>query len=314
MIYYLLGIIAGFATPTQTSVNGKLREKTGSPYITSVVSFVGAALIMLIIVLAGFDSKDVNLHNTHGAPLWIWAGGFCGVAIVMLNILCLPKLGSARTVMLLSFGQIMTSLIIDHFGMFRVPVIEMTGIRFAGALAVIAGVILVSYDGDISRKKREKKSNQKSNIIYIAGAVLCGTSAAIQVAINGTLRTLINSGTVATLISMSVGLSAVSVITLALFVFRGKRGVIISDKGSFKFKPWMASGGVFAIIIVLSNAFTAPVLGAGMVTVTNLIGQMSGGLVYDAMGFLGIEKRPIKAPEVLGMIVIVGGAALIALL
>lgn len=332
MMYYLLGITAGLATPTQISINGKLREKTGSPYLTSIISFIGAALIMLIIVLAGFDSKHVLLRNISGAPIWIWGGGLCGVAIVMLNILCLPKLGSARTVMFLSFGQIMTSLIIDNFGIFRVPVIEITRARISGAFAVIAGVIIISYDWESLRTRKngknkdpeEKQNNKspnkeqqyniKSNLIYVIGAVLCGACTATQVAVNGTLTTLIKSGTVATLISMIVGLIVISAITLILFILKGKQGVITSDKGDFRFKMWMTTGGLFAIIIVLSNSITAPVLGAGMVTVTNLIGQMSGGLIYDAIGFLGIEKRPVKTIEVLGMIVIVSGAAVIALL
>lgn len=329
MIAYLLGIIAGFATPTQTSVNGKLREKIGSPYLTSVVSFAGATLIMLIIVLVGGEFNTVPIVKILDEPLWIWGGGVCGAAIVMLNMLCLPKLGSAKTVMFLSFGQIMTSLIIDNFGIFRVPIIEITCIRIVGACVALLGVIIVSYDKSIFKSKifyddRAKSDNNKldnnkaaekreSNLIYGVGAALCGTCCATQVAINGTLRTVLESGTVTTLISMGVGLITIAILTAILFIIQGKQGVFNSPKGEFEFKTWMITGGFFAIVIVLSNSITAPILGAGLVTIMNLIGQMSAGLVYDSIGFLGIKKRPIEVLKVIGMTVIVIGAVMITL-
>ncbi len=325
MISYLLGIVAGIATPTQTSVNGRLREKIGSAYLTSVVSFAGAMLIMLVIVVAGGEITSVPFHKAVSAPFWIWGGGFCGAAIVMLNIICLPKLGSAKTVMYLSFGQIMTSLLIDHFGFFRVPIIEITLVRVIGAFIVLVGVIIMSYNWTVIKSKDKENNaeldvviseeeNGKANLIYVAGAIICGACCALQVAINGTLRTLIDSGTSTTLISMTVGFAVMSVLSAIIFIFKGKSGVFNSPRGDFKFRLWMLTGGVFAIIIVLSNSITAPVLGAGMVTVMNLIGQMSGGLFYDAVGFLGIQKRPVRLYKVVGMSVIVGGAAIIMLL
>ena len=49
-------------------------------------------------------------------------------------------------------------------------------------------------------------------------------------------------------------------------------------------------------------------------TVMNLIGQMSMGLVIDAIGFLGIEKKPVTLVKLLGVISMIGGTAVIMLL
>ena len=58
-----------------------------------------------------------------------------------------------------------------------------------------------------------------------------------------------------------------------------------------KFRPFMVTGGLFALTVVSGNAAIAPVLGTGLVTILNLIGMMVIGLVIDATGFLGIKKK-----------------------
>ena len=76
----------------------------------------------------------------------------------------------------------------------------------------------------------------------------------------------------------------------------------------------MAIGGALSIVVVCGNAVTAPLLGTGIVTILNLIGMMGAGLIIDAAGFLGIEKKPITAAKLIGMILMIAGTAIISLL
>ena len=50
----LLGILVGLALPVQTSVNNKLRDKVGTPYNSSLVSFIISTVFLgcLLLVLA----------------------------------------------------------------------------------------------------------------------------------------------------------------------------------------------------------------------------------------------------------------------
>ena len=308
MIAYLLGLVAGVATPTQTSVNLKLREKVRSPFTASVISFATATVLLVIILLLSGQDLSLPLGKVAENPWWIWIGGMCGTGIVVLNVICLPHLGSAMTVMLLSFGQIMTGLIVDNWGLFGSPQFPMTVTRAIGAVFVIAGVVLVSG----SRGKTGDK--QKYSPIYIIMAILGGVCCATQVAVNGTLGTVVGSGIKGTLISMLVGTVFTVLVTVAAYFIQGKDRFFDKTDGDVPFSPIMLTGGVFAVIIVGSNVITAPILGAGLVTVMNLIGQMSMGLVIDAVGFLGIEKKPVTLVKLLGVISMIGGTAVIMLL
>ena len=79
-----------------------------------------------------------------------------------------------------------------------------------------------------------------------------------------------------------------------------------------KFRPFMISGGLFALVVVCGNAAVAPVLGTGLVTILNLIGMMAAGLAIDATGFLGIEKKPVTARKIAGMLLMLAGTAIIS--
>lgn len=322
MLAVLLGLIAGAASPTQASVNARIRQYLRSPYITSVVSFFCASVIMALIILCAERSLSIPAADIARQPFWIWLGGTCGTAIVFLNIICLPRLGSARNVMLICFGQTMTGLIIDNFGLFGSSLIPMSLIRAAGAVLVIAGIALVNGivkpGADRNSLKETGTSGAKGAelVLYSALAILCGFSCAAQVAINGTLKAYAGSALKATLISMVVGLISAVILILAVMMVRGRAGIYDggAEHGKVRFKPWMPIGGALAIVIVGGNAIAAPILGTGVVTILNLVGMMAAGLVIDATGFLGIDRTPVTAAKVVGMLLMIGGSILISLL
>lgn len=313
---YILGIIAGAASTAQASVNSKIRESFRSLYVVTLLSFIISIIAMALIVLVTEGDLYIPVKTIASQPFWIWLGGSCGTAIIILNIVCLPKLGSARNVMIICFGQTLTGLVIDNFGMFGSPLVPMTLIRTAGAAVVLAGVALVNG----IRKETIDTAQSGSGgsvILYVILALMCGFACASQIAINGTLNLYAGSAGKATLISMAVGLITTLLVVAGLTIVRGKGSIF--DDGTpvrwFKgFRPWMAAGAMLALTVVGGNAVTAPVLGTGIATIMNLIGMMDAGLIIDATGFLGIEVKPVTASKVIGMILMIAGTAVISLL
>jgi len=106
------------------------------------------------------------------------------------------------------------------------------------------------------------------------------------------------------------------IVTVGISIVRGPGAVYdggIKPESRAVLKPWMVLGGSLAIVIVGGNAVIAPLLGTGVVTIMNLIGMIGTGLIIDAVGFLGIEKKPVTAPKFIGMLLMIGGTALISL-
>ncbi len=310
MLGFLLGLLAGAASPTQASVNARIREDLRSPYLTTVVSFVSASVIMALIVLAVDRNLYIPLMTIAKQPFWIWLGGACGTAIIVLNIVCLPRLGSAPNVMLICFGQTMTGLIIDQFGLFGSEQISMTLLRFIGSVLVIAGIPLVN---GIRNTGMPAKGTEL--ILFSILAVLCGFACAAQIAINGTLKEYAGSAFKATQISMAVGFITTIILMLLLMLFRGRYSVMDGGRnhGPVRFRFWMPVGGALAAVIVCGNAVAAPILGTGIVAILNLVGMMAMSLWIDATGFLGIDKQPVTSVKVTGMIMMAAGSALISL-
>jgi transporter family-2 protein len=75
----------------------------------------------------------------------VWAGGAFGVCFISLALVLLPKLGASGFMALALAGQVVASLVLDHFGMFGLVERQMTVSRGFGALLLVAGVVLIQF-------------------------------------------------------------------------------------------------------------------------------------------------------------------------
>ena len=310
MFALIIGVIAGIASTVQASVNTEARRFFRSPFLTAGLNFMVAWLCLAIFLLISEHALSVPVREIAKNPPWIWLGGVCAIIIVTLNIVCVPKLGAAGNVMILNFGQIVTGLVIDHFSLFGADEAHMSLTRLAGAIMVFAGLILVTYE-----KPSGDEERRTLPMLYVILAFVDGIACSTQIAVNGTLRTVVQSVSKATIVSMSVALISTATVMTVLAVLKGRKGIF--DQTSEirpDFRPWMVSGGLFALTVVSGNAAVAPILGTGLSTITNLIGMMASGLAIDAVGFLGIEKKPVTLKKIAGMLLMLAGTALISFL
>lgn len=135
-------LAAGMAVPTQFAVNTQLRNFVGGPMIAAAISFFIGTLV-LVVAAAVIDRSVPELQAVTHSPWWVWTGGALGALFISASILLTPRLGAATTVGLFLAGQMIASIIIDHFGLFRLPVQEATLPRLLGAALVLVGVFLV---------------------------------------------------------------------------------------------------------------------------------------------------------------------------
>ena len=308
MLAVTIGLIAGLASTIQASINTEARKFFRSPFITAGINFTVAWILLALFLIFTEHALSIPLAEVAKNPPWIWLGGVCAIIIVTLNIVCLPKLGAAGNVMIINFGQIMTGLVIDHFALFGSEEARMSAARLAGAVLVMAGMFMATVE------KGGEDERKGMPLMYAILAFICGVACSTQIAVNGTLRTVVQSVSKATIISMSVAFISTLVLVTALTLFKGRRGAFDPDDGSerAKFRLWMITGGIFALTVVSGNAAAAPVIGTGLDTIMNLIGMIGAGLVIDAVGFLGIEKKPVTLRKITGMLLMLAGSALIS--
>ena len=312
IIAYVIATVAGIAATTQASVNTEGRRMLKSPYLSAAFNFVVSFIVLAVIVLLTQHNLYIPLAEVAKHPLWIWIGGCCGPVVIIMSVLCLPVLGSAKNMMVACTGQILAGLIIDQFALFGSMQISMTVMRTIGAVLVMAGIVLASLE----KEERSERNNHGRVWIYILLALFNGTAAAVQIAANGTLNTVVQDAGKTTIISMSVAFITVCTVMIILMLIKGP-DAIFEDGGSFsQLRPNMmvVYGGCCAVVVVGGNAIAAGMLSTGLINILNLAGMMATSLLIDAVGFLGIPKKAVTLKKVAGMLLIIAGAAIISLL
>jgi transporter family-2 protein len=142
--FYFLAIGAGGSFIMQQAVNANLRTEIGSAWWAGLVSYLGGTLAMLVMVLA--FREPLFAFPSAAKSSWVsWTGGLFGAVYIASSIILVPKLGAATTVAFIVLGQMLGSLLFDHFGLFGVPVHEITAVRGVGTVLLLAGVILIRF-------------------------------------------------------------------------------------------------------------------------------------------------------------------------
>jgi bacterial/archaeal transporter family-2 protein len=140
--YMALSALAGMALPFQVAMNGQIRQILGHPLWGAITNFVVGLLILLLLAAAvrvPMPSADMIAK----APLWTWAGGLIGALFVMSAILAGPKIGSATFFAMIITGQLLASIVLDHFGVLGFPHSPINFWRIAGVAMLIGGAVLV---------------------------------------------------------------------------------------------------------------------------------------------------------------------------
>ena len=143
-IYFLLfvALVAGAVLPVQTAVNNKMAVTVGSPVLGALVSFAVGTLSILIYSIASGESL-ASVPDSKDAPLIAWIGGLLGAFFVTSTIILLPRIGVAMTISLIIAGQMITALIMDHFGLLGLEVRQISFLRVMGMILISLGVVLI---------------------------------------------------------------------------------------------------------------------------------------------------------------------------
>jgi transporter family-2 protein len=154
-LYAALAAAAGSCIALQASANGRFRQNLGDaagdaapeyvgPAWASYFSIIGTILcatVAMLVLRPPLPTKEM----LHGTQWWNWIGGPLGAVIVLAGATLTPKLGAAAFVALIVGGQILCSMVLDHFGLMGLPRVPMSEGRVVGAVLVVIGVACVKF-------------------------------------------------------------------------------------------------------------------------------------------------------------------------
>ncbi|TWT11801.1 DMT family transporter [Reyranella sp. CPCC 100927] len=141
-----LALAAGAVLPVQGAVNALLRAQIGAPFAVGTVSFLVAALSMIVVLLlamAVLKAPAPGLGGIVRMPWWGWLGGFAGAIYVTTVFVGMPVIGASAVVGFTVAGQQAASVLVDRYGWFRLPRRPASSLRLAGVIALLAGVAVI---------------------------------------------------------------------------------------------------------------------------------------------------------------------------
>ena len=141
LIPILLVFIAGGLVALQAPTNAMLAKAGGSAILAALISFSVGTFALL--VAWGASGNRPGAAAFAGLPWYAWIGGLYGAVFVAVAAFAAPRIGVASLITIGIAGQVAMALWLDHVGAMGLTRDPVSLGKIAGALLVLAGVILV---------------------------------------------------------------------------------------------------------------------------------------------------------------------------
>jgi transporter family-2 protein len=138
----LTALAAGMLLPVQAGINAQLRTAVGHPIPAAMIQFA-VAMIALLVVFFAVRAPVPDTNQLASAKWWMWIGGLFGANYIVVTILLAPRLGASTMLAVIFAGQMIVSLVLDHFGWIGYPTHPVSLWRVAGAILLLVGMGLI---------------------------------------------------------------------------------------------------------------------------------------------------------------------------
>jgi transporter family-2 protein len=270
-----VALVVAFGTGTlvavQSRINGELGQRLGDGFLAAFISFGSGLVILALASLVwrpgrqGIGRVVVALRE-RSIPWWLVLGGVGGAVFVLGQGLTVGALGVALFTIAVVCGQTVSSLLIDHRGLARMPSTPATPRRVLGAaLAVVAVAIAVS-------DRLRPDAPYLALIIPLVAGLLVGW----QQAVNGQVRQVAGSAFTATFGNFLVG---TVVLGVALLVHVAVAGWTVEPVGDW----WLYLGGLVGCLFIAAQAVIVRMTGVLLMGLALLAGQLVASVGLDLL-------------------------------
>lgn len=139
----IFGLVAGASLACQPGVNGFLAKRLHHPIQASVISFGTGFLILLVLSIAMGQFPPKVEGVWRDIPWWAWTGGLIGTFMVTTSLIFGPRIGAVGWLGLVMTGQMIGSVVLDHYGLIGYPQLRINPLRIGGVLLLCAGMSLI---------------------------------------------------------------------------------------------------------------------------------------------------------------------------
>ena len=134
-MYKKLSLINGVILAIMVFFNGILTGRIG-PYRSTLIYYsLGLILIIGISIV-----KKIKLISLRKISLILYLPGILNLVTILLNNFTIPNLGVTLASSLSLFGQLVMSSLVDHLGLFGMPVNKIRKEKLLGLSVISLGI------------------------------------------------------------------------------------------------------------------------------------------------------------------------------
>jgi transporter family-2 protein len=234
--------------------NGRLTERYGVHSATVIIHIAGLLLITIMTI-----SKREQPFLKRQA-WFLYLGGTIGVLTTAFNNLAFSRISVSSILALGLFGQSITGLIIDQYGLLSMPKHAFQKRKICGLFLILCGIISMTNNFDIL-------------------AVMLSFIAGISIVISRTLNAKLAECTTihtSTFYNYLIGL----LFAIPIYFLFGKNEAAFTN---FVVSPkiYIYFGGIIGVCVVLLSNITVVKISAFYLSLFLFIGQVFSGILID---------------------------------
>ena len=263
-IFYLVSFLTGAVISVMVVANTELGRITTNEVSLIVNQAIGVVLTTFIL-LAG--RKNVLINPARQKSRWyMYFGGLFGICVMVCNFYSVLNVGSALAMAAAVFGQSITGLVTDLFGLFSMPKRKQSTLKWISLALSFTGIFIMSLSQSGSFK-----------LVYILMGVLAGIMTMLQMTYNSSFAKAKGAVFSARQNALS-GLAGTIIYAALLMPEETLHGFTLLPSASFLS---IIAGGTLAIVVVVSTNLVIPRIPAVYSALLLSCGQILTSIVID---------------------------------
>lgn len=144
LIFYFFAMLAGIASAIEPGQNAQVSASLERPLLAGAISLAVSILAIIgVLVVTGFTDLP-TLETLRQVPWWAWLGGVLSAVLTLAQLYVSKRIGAAPFLGIIVTAGVVTSILLDHFGLVGFKPHEANAGRLIGGALMISGVALVA--------------------------------------------------------------------------------------------------------------------------------------------------------------------------
>jgi bacterial/archaeal transporter family-2 protein len=134
-------LIAGAGIPLIGVLNSGVARSVGNPFAATTIMFAIAMVVGLGLTLPVYGLPTAG--QLSSAPPVSYAAGLLIGFYALSATVIIPRFGAASFVIFILIAQLLTSAVVDQFGLFSIPKRPIDLTKLIGLTVIMAGIVIM---------------------------------------------------------------------------------------------------------------------------------------------------------------------------